>query len=805
MLENSYRITATEKKENINKEFKGIGKMSNKTDKLKKFATQCLKKWPIFVISLFISISFAIYYLYTAQPQYTRETQLLIKEESKNNKVSVSDLTEDFGTFSGNTNVNNELSRIQSLTLIGNVVKKLHLETDYLKISSLRKRTIYGSDNPINIEIIGMEDNEFCEFEITLDSTSMISYAKKDLKESNAEGDSTQAKAANNSVKPRFTITGLKYGDQKVEGTWEGKLGTSMILHKKVRVLVSYNKDYKKYSKDADDAFPENILIVRRGLVKSVEYFKQKLQVSLIDKKSSILNLSYSDAVAERAEDVLIALIEAYNENLLEGKNQIALSTSQFINDRLSLIERELGNVDENISTYKSRNLTPDVDEVAKLHLDKASQAQDKVSELDAQLAMLEYIRDFIANNHEKQFLPAVTNITNNVIEKSIEEYNALLLKRNDLLSNSSIKNPMVVSYDKNLGDMEKSILVNIDSQIDAIDSQILNLRKTEAKSKAKIASSPTQTKYLLGVERQQKVKETLYLFLLQKREENELSQAYSAYNNQIITKPTGKLEATSPIKKNILIVALMLGLLIPAGLVWLWESIKGKVNNLDELSDLPVNLLGELPYKENKIVVGSEKLNEENKAFRNLRTRLETTGPEEGIKSIMLTDINASSGKSYVSVNVAKVIALKQKRVALVNFDKDSMIDSLVASKEGVYDFLSTKDASWQSYIHQSQSDENLFVMPAGSIPSNPSDILNETRLQSLFAFLKSGFDMVVVNSPSAVEESATLLIGKLVDQNIFVLNTESADVNTVGILSNFAVEEKFKNISVVLNHKEI
>ena len=493
----------------------------NKTEKLKKFVFQCLKKWPLFLISLTLCMCYAFYHLYTAQPQYTRETQLLIKEESKNNKVSVSDLTEDLGTFSGNTNVNNELSRIQSPTLIGNVVKKLHLDMEYKRISSFgKKRVIYGVENPIRVEILGLDENEVCDFDITLDSAAMVAYARKDMNEVESN-DSTKVNKSQSSEtnKPKFTISNIKYGNNEIEDVKEGKLETSMILYKKLRVLVTYNSEYKNYGKDrSESSFPENIHVSRFGVVKGVEYFKQKLQVTLVDKKSSILNLSYSDADAKRAEDVLMALIEAYNENLLEGKNKIALSTSQFINDRLALIERELGNVDENISTYKSRSLTPDVDEVARLHLDKASKAQDKVSELDAQLAMLEYIRDFIANNHEKQFLPAVTNITNSVIEKSIEEYNALLLKRNDLVSNSSVRNPMVVSYDKNLADMERSILVSIDSQIDAIDSQIINLRKTEASSKAKIASSPTQTKYLLGVERQQKVKETLYLFLLQKR-----------------------------------------------------------------------------------------------------------------------------------------------------------------------------------------------------------------------------------------------------------------------------------------------
>lgn len=782
----------------------------NKTEKLKKFVFQCLKKWPLFLISLTLCMCYAFYHLYTAQPQYTRETQLLIKEESKNNKVSVSDLTEDLGTFSGNTNVNNELSRIQSPTLIGNVVKKLHLDMEYKRISSFgKKRVIYGVENPIRVEILGLDENEVCDFDITLDSAAMIAYARKDMNEVESNDSTTVNKSQSNETnKPKFTISNIKYGNNEIEDVKEGKLETSMILYKKLRVLVTYNSEYKNYGKDrSESSFPENIHVSRFGVVKGVEYFKQKLQVTLVDKKSSILNLSYSDADAKRAEDVLMALIEAYNENLLEGKNKIALSTSQFINDRLALIERELGNVDENISTYKSRSLTPDVDEVARLHLDKASKAQDKVSELDAQLAMLEYIRDFIANNHEKQFLPAVTNITNSVIEKSIEEYNALLLKRNDLVSNSSVRNPMVVSYDKNLADMERSILVSIDSQIDAIDSQIINLRKTEASSKAKIASSPTQTKYLLGVERQQKVKETLYLFLLQKREENELSQAYSAYNNQIISQPNGKLEATSPIKRNIIVVAFLLGLLIPAGLIFVWESIKGKIDKLSELSDLPVQLLGELPYKEDKIVVGADKQNEENSAFRDLRTNLESGSEGDDMKAIMLTDLHPKSGKSYVAANLAKVFALKQKRVALINFDEDDkIIASLLDKKEnGVYDYLSEKNPSWEDYIHQSKNNENLFVMPAGSLPTNPSDLLNENKLETLFSFMKSGFDIVVVNCPSSIKESSTVLIGKFMDKSIFVFNTETSNVKTVSLLSNIAEEEKYKGISVVLNRKEV
>lgn len=795
-------------------------KSKSKVNKLKKFATQCRRYWPLFVISLFLSGCFAAFYLYTAQPQYTRDAQLLIKEESKNRTTATSDLNAitDLGMFSSNSNVNNELGRIQSPSLLEQVIKDLHLDVDYMKVDFLRKRTLYGIENPIVVEVLGLEDNESCEFQISLDSASYVTYARKDIendakseKEDNADADEKPIKKAStdDADKPKFTITELKFGNDKIEGSWSGSLETSKTLHKKLRILVSYNPNFKGYRSDVSDiAFPNNILVSRRGLVKCIESCKSKLGVTLVDKKSTILNLSYSDANATRAEDVLLALIKAYNDNLLEGKNQIAQSTSQFISDRLSLIERELGSVDENISAYKSRNLTPDVEEVAKIHLGKASQAQDKVSELDAQLAMLEYIRDFIANNHDKQFLPAVTNITNAVIEKSIEDYNALLLKRNNLAANSSDRNPMVVSYDQNLTDMAKAILVSIDSQIDAIDSQIVNLRKTEAKSKAKIASTPMETKYLLGVERQQKVKESLYLFLLQKREENELGQAFSAYNNQIIAQPNGKMEATSPIKKNIIVVAFLLGLLIPAGIVWMLTSSKGKIDSLDDLGEIQAQVLGEVPFKETKIVVNNNKQDKANRAFRDLRTILETPGAEgeAAPRTLMFTDLDSASGKSYTATNVAKAFALKQKKVAMVNFDcKDSYINSLTGDKSGVFDFLSQKDdaSSWQNFIHQISA-ENLFLMPTGETPENPSDLFNETKIQSLINSLKANYDMIIFNCPSSVEESANVLLGKLIDKTVFVLSSDSNVAKSTELINNYVEENKFNGISVVFNNRK-
>lgn len=788
----------------------------NKMGKLVRFGLLCLKKWPWFLASMTLSLVLAVAYLLIAQPQYTREAQLLIKEDSKSRTTALSDLNAitDQGIFTSATNVNNELSRIQSKTLIGNVVKRLHLDVDYMRIMTLRKRTVYGKENPIVVQIMGLDANEPCEFELALDSTSVLKYARSMVEKNEQVKDSASQKKTSpvdiEIPKPKFTIKSVKVGKNDIDGEYDGTFETSLTIANKVRVLVSHNVDYKDYySEKSTLTFPENILIKKRGFVDIVESCSKKLKVSLIDKKSTVINLDYQDAVAQRAEDFLVELVEAYNQNLLEGKNKIAEHTSKFISDRLTHIERELGNVDENISTYKSRNLTPDVGEVAKLHLDKASMVSDRVTDLDNKLTMLEYIRDFIANNKNKDFLPAVTNITNQVIERSVEEYNEILVKRNQLVANSSVKNPMVVSLDQNLANLTKGILVNIDSQIDAINGQMINLRRTAANSKAKIASSPTQTKYLLGVERQQKVKESLYLFLLQKREENELSQAFSAYNNQMITEPIGKLEATSPIRKNILIVAFLLGLLIPAAVIWIMESIKGRVYKLEDLDGIQADILGEIPFNKNyaeKIVVASDKSDEVNSAFRKIRTNIETQTGEDNKNAIMVSALHEESGKDFVAMNLAKVFSLKQKRTVLVNFDVHSKFFAKnIGNHEGngICDYLSESNPSLSNYIKRMADDENLFVIPTGKVPAHPSDLLNESKLQTLVDFLKASYDVVILNCPSSAEESANELIGKLVDRTVFVMHSVTTRAAATALLNDYIEEERYKGISLVLNRR--
>ncbi len=281
----------------------------------------------------------------------------------------------------------------------------------------------------------------------------------------------------------------------------------------------------------------------------------------------------------------------------MENRNQISVSTSNFINERLGVIESELGNVDQDISSYQSAHLIPDVQQAASMYMNESHAASSTMLELNNQLQMTRYMRGYLANEANRtQVLPVNSGIQNSTIESQIGEYNAKMLQRNQYATNSSETHPVVMDLDAQLAGMRTAIIATIDNQIVALNTQIRNLQTSQSHATAQIAANPTQAKYLLSVERQQKVKESLYLYLLQKREENELSQAFTAYNTQVITKPTGSNAPTAPDARRILLIAFVAGICIPFGISYIMAMMNTKVRGRKDVEALSVPFLGEIP-----------------------------------------------------------------------------------------------------------------------------------------------------------------------------------------------------------------
>ena len=522
----------------------------------------CLAKWRWFAVSLSIALGIAVLYLLITPPVYTRSADILIKEDSNGNSP-----TGDFGSFAdlglfqANSNVNNELISLQSPATILEVVKRLHLDVDYSTDGSFHDKVLYGKDLPFNISFLDLADHEAATLTLkeTEDGRIQLSdFTRDDEDMDNGESCSGQA------------------GD-----TLHTPLG---------RIVVQPTLFYP--NREAAELY-----VSRNSLYDTVDRYTQSLTVTLKDEKATVISLSCQDVSIQRAEDILNTLISVYNENWVKDKNQVATSTSHFISERLKVIEQELGNVDEDISSYKSEHLLPDVQAASNLYMTQASETSSHILELNNQLYMANYIRNYLANESNKnQLLPANSGIDNANIEKLISEYNDKQIQRNSLIANSSERNPLVADLDRALASMRQSILHSIDNQVVTLKTQIHTFQQSERQNTARIAASPTQAKYLLSVERQQKVKESLYLFLLQKREENELSQAFTAYNTRIITPPLGQMKPTAPVRRNILLVAFAIGILLPALIIFIRENMNSTVRSRKDIENMTVPFIGEIP-----------------------------------------------------------------------------------------------------------------------------------------------------------------------------------------------------------------
>lgn len=564
--------------------------------------------------------------------------------------------------------------------------------------------------------------------------------------------------------------------------------------------------------------------VVRSGLYGAVGTCSSRLSVALNDEESTVLSLSYRDVSPARAEDILNTVIAVYNENWVKDKNQVAVSTSLFISDRLAVIEGELGNVDENISSYKSEHLLPDVQAASNLYMAQSSQTSSQILALSTQLSMVRYIRNYLATTAEQnQLLPANSGLENVGIEKQISEYNTLQLQRNNLVANSSEQNPLVMDLDQSLATIRGAIISSIDNLEVTLNTRIRNLQRNEQQTTDRIAANPTQAKYLLSVERQQKVKEALYLFLLQKREENELSQAFTAYNTRIITPPMGSMVPTAPVRRNILLVAFALGLLIPAVIIFMRENMNTKIRGRKDLENLSLPFAGEIPLcgqksrrailtkkvkEKNSVVVKEGKRDLINEAFRVLRTNVEfMSGEEKHSQILVVSSFNPGSGKTFLTMNLAASLSIKGKRILVIDGDlRHGSASAYVGSpKTGLSDYLGERLEQLDEIIQPVPDYANLFILPVGTIPPNPTELLEKERFVTLMNSFRKEFDYILIDCPPVELVADTQIIESQADRMLFVVRTGLLERSMLNELEIFYKEKKFKNMALVLNGTEV
>lgn len=753
----------------------------------------CADHWRWYIVTVIIALIAAVLYIKKTQPVYKRDASIMVLERNDKPTVLNNLLNDyvDFGFFADNTNVNNVIAAIKSPDVMAEVVKRLGIDVSYTTRGTFYDKTLYGKSLPIKVVFRDIPNDETASLHIKLKKdggVKMSSFVKNG--------------------KPQDSYDLTCHVGQTVN-TPLGRLTIERLPHFPGAVAEN-----------------DEIDVCKSDVASATGMFLGGLSVEIGDKKSTILDLSYNDVSGKRAEDILSAVIDIYNKVWMKNRNEVMAGATKFLDERLAIIERELDNVDNDISMYKSKNLLPDVEKAYSLSMERADKNSAILLDLNTKLSVAGYVRDYIANRaNTSQLMPVNLGLDDNKTDGLIAQYNALQLERNNLIANSGVNNPLIKDMDKSLAQLRRSVINSVNNMIVSLSTRIGHIQNDEQKTNTDISTNPTQAKELLSVERQQKVKEALYLFLLQKREENQLSQSFNADNTQIVKSPTGSNVPLKPKKGMIILIALVIGLALPTGVIYLTETTNNKVRGRKDIEEsLSAPFVGEIPLVEERkrglsalkpaqekaygIVVEHGNHNLINEAFRIVRTNIEFLTPQsDGASVQMLTSYNSGSGKTFLAVNIATSLAIKEKRVLIIDGDlrKAGLSQYVGNPKTGLSNYLGRHTDDVSSIIYHYDKCPGLDIMPSGIVPPNPAELLASGRLRGLLEELKQRYDYIFIDCPPIDAVADTSIISRYAERTLFVVRAGKLERAMLADLEKLYKSKRLNNLAVILNGTRI
>lgn len=781
-----------------NKSRKSVQEDSN-TFSLKDFLINCLAQWKWFVASFIFFVAVGMYYVIRQQPVYTRTMSVLIQDENNTGGLNVASAFKDFGLGGASANVYNELISLQSPAVMFEVVKRLNLNITATELHFPAVKTLYGSNSPMEIIFPEIGEKPGCQLEMILQPDD--SYLLENF--------------------IQFLPDGTK---NNIDKEIKGKLSFNEINTPVGKFVFRPNGSYTNNREDE-----VRILINVRSIHGTVESYISKLKGDLADADAEVIDLTMDDVSVQRATDVLNMVVEVYNEFWVRDKNRMAVATSEFIDERLKTLIGELNDIDSRIAQYQSEHMMPDLDQTASMYIDESKNVSKSILEISNQLAMAKYIRDYIANpSNNNAVVPVNTGMGSQGLEKLIAEYNTLILTRNNLLANSSEDNPILADYNAQLKGMRESMLKSVNAQVGVLQANLKTLESADSQNKSQLSSAPNQAKYLGAIKRDQAIKDALYLYLLQKREENNISRAFNAYNTRIITPPYGPLAPIAPRKGVTLIICGILGLMLPAVIIYFVVVCDTRVRSRKDMENLPIPFTGEIPQigKKKKIrklflskskrqkeidkpkpIVEEGKRDVPNEAFRVVRSNIDLMlGRDIAHSVLMVTSFNPGSGKSFIAYNLGASFSLKRKKVLLIDGDlRHGSLSTYVGTpRRGLASFLTGNVDDVSKIIYPVEGFNDFDIIPIGKRPPNPAELLEGDRMGELLDRVKKEYDIIMVDCPPVNVVVDTQLLNRYADATIFVVRAGLLERSAIGDLTTLYNEKKLKRMSILLNGTE-
>ena len=751
--------------------------------------TALILNWKWFVLSLIICMGAAHIYLRYATPIYQSAAKLLIKDDegsgSRRGGNSIQSAT-NLGIISNSNGIDNEMEILKSRTLAQQAVYDLKLYVNYRHEGKLKDHVLYG-DQEVNIDM-DLEHLKKLNAPMNLKIT-------REGRNYHVTG-SYYVPIDNNSFKPEAVNI------DKTFSALPATIGTRVGV-----VRFTQNGNYMLRD---GESLKATMIAPEIAAGKYVG----NLNVTESSKTTTIVDLVLNDEIPQRAIDYLKQLAIVYNRQANEDKNEIAVRTEQFINQRLEKINAELGSTEGQLENYKKRNNMVELKTNATQAVANADQYAQKLSEANTQVALLDELTKYMnepSNRHQP--IPSNVGLSDASATSLINEYNKIALQRNQLLHSASENSPTVTPLTAQLDDLNSSIKRAMTQARAGLKIQRNSIAAQAGKYEGQINNTPEQERMLTQIGRQQEVKSGLYLMLLQKREENSISLAATADKGKLIDTPVFAGKVT-PKNSIIMLIALILGLAIPAGILFLLEFFRYKIeghNDVEKLTNLPiiadVAIASERAKTKADIVVHENKNNLMEEIFRSLRTNLQFLLKQHD-KVIMFTSTTSGEGKTFIASNVAISFALLGKKVILVGLDvrkpRLAELFEIDDHHHGITNLLVKDEVNWSDVKEQivpSGINDKLDILMAGPVPPNPGELVTRESLDQTMEQLKEHYDYILIDTAPVGLVTDTLALGRISNATVYVCRADFTQKASFGLINSLSMEKKLPNMSIVLN----
>ena len=731
-----------------------------------------LDRWLWFVVGAFLALLGGYLFIKLSTPIYRTETTILVKD-AKNNKLpeGASGLFDLSGIGGMNVNsIENEIEILKSKKLIEQVVKDLGLTAEVYQEAAFTKKELYKDTSPVIINVIG---------------------EKKDASDEQKKLD----------ILLEIKGSELILSSDKMPDVIRTTYNKTISLPN-ANIIIQKNPAYKGEK-------IEELLLKVYNTERIVNYYREILSIAPKDKDATVIGITLDLPIKAKTQDFLNKLVVVYNQDAINDKNSESKKTKDFIDERIAIIAKELGDVENEKQSFKTENQITDIATETKINLETNAQARARQLEVDSQLELTNALMDYLSKQGNYQILPNNVGLSDASAGSVINAYNQLIIERNRLLENSTAQNPVVIDITKKINSMRFSVMETLSKNRTGLQLERNKYLEEQGKLMSRISKVPTQEKLFRSIERQQQIKENLYLLLLQKREETQLSLAVTAPKAKIVDYAHSTEKPVAPKKLIIMLAALLVGIVLPFGVIYIKELLDNKIKTKHDIERLSQTVvLAELPKirKGESDIVGRNDLSPMAEAFRILITNMNFMIPKkEKGKVVFVTSTIKGEGKTFASVNLALTLANPNRKVIIIGsdirnpqlqrYDKNSRVYM------GLTEFLYDENVTLDKVIHQSNMNSHLDVIYSGAIPPNPTELLTNGRYQVLLETLKPLYDYIIVDTAPLMLVTDTFLFADLADTTLYVTRSNYTEEKLIDFANKNIKANKIKNVGFVLN----